>query len=377
MRTADNGLHNRIIRPAPQPGERVFLWPLPDAKAKVKMTTERSIGCGGSSRRNAALRTEVRKLACLSAEEDYPPSRYEIYRHVREGEKVVAVVSALAGETDALLDQGSGSAASAQDALVARLARIGELHSRGAAGARAGPGSGLRACTLDPHEMGLVAEGDPLDSDLIGLDAEAVLADARSHDVRRRPRLHRRPRRAWRRHARPRRHRSQRRLLRRPARRPPRPADQGCRRRLCRRPGQEPDAERFCPVELCRGAKASAGLIQPKAIRAAQAEEVLIEVACLGSAEATPIGELPRAQVAAAARRERLRVALLGCGAVGAGVLTICKPQPELFEIGRCWCASRRATGPNFASPLTLMKRWRASRTSSSEDGRRPISLPT
>jgi homoserine dehydrogenase len=38
----------------------------------------------------------------LEREEDYPKVVHEIYRHVRDGEKVVAVVSALAGETDAL-----------------------------------------------------------------------------------------------------------------------------------------------------------------------------------------------------------------------------------------------------------------------------------
>ena len=37
----------------------------------------------------------------LGTEADYPAVALEIYRHVRDGEKVVAVVSALAGETDA------------------------------------------------------------------------------------------------------------------------------------------------------------------------------------------------------------------------------------------------------------------------------------
>ena len=40
----------------------------------------------------------------LGTEADYPAVALEIYRHVRAGEKVVAVVSALAGQTDALLD---------------------------------------------------------------------------------------------------------------------------------------------------------------------------------------------------------------------------------------------------------------------------------
>ena len=66
----------------------------------------------------------------LEHEHDYPKVVEEIYRHVRDGEKVVAVVSALAGETDRLLEQArrvGGEAAPA--ALVARVARVGELHS--------------------------------------------------------------------------------------------------------------------------------------------------------------------------------------------------------------------------------------------------------
>src|SRR4051812_4098534 len=108
----------------------------------------------------------------LGAEGDYPAVALEIYRHVRAGEKVVAVVSALAGQTDALLDQAARVGPGAPDALVARLARVGELQSA-ALMALALSRVGVRACTMDPDEMGLVAEGDPLDSNLTGLDAAA------------------------------------------------------------------------------------------------------------------------------------------------------------------------------------------------------------
>src|SRR5206468_2558899 len=79
--------------------------------------------------------------------------------------------------------------------------------------------------------------------------------------------------------------------------------------------------------------RASNGLIQVKAIREAQADGVLIEVACLGSAEATQIGDF-RARKSKPLKGERLRVSLLGCGSVGAGVLEYLKAQPELFEVG-------------------------------------------
>ena len=119
----------------------------------------------------------------IEQEHDYSKVVQEIYRHVRDGEKVVAVVSAFAGETDALLGQAERvGGEAALPALVARLARVGELRSA-ALMALALSKAGLRAETLDPHEMGLVAEGSPLDSDLVELDAEAVWARIDLNDV--------------------------------------------------------------------------------------------------------------------------------------------------------------------------------------------------
>ena len=267
----------------------------------------------------------------LKREEDYPAVALEIYRHVRDGERVVAVVSALAGQTDALLDQAERVGGGAPDALVARLARVGELHSA-ALMALALNRVGVRACTLDPDEMGLRAEGDPLDSDLVELDVDAVRRKLDSHDVLVVPgftAVH---------------------------------AEHGVvtlgrggtdlsavffaarldahRVRLIKDvdgvyaadPARNPDAERFSQMSYAEAEAASSGLIQPKAIRAAEAEDVRIEIASLGSAEATTVAHLP-ARKARPPRPERLRVALLGCGAVGRGVLDYLLARPDLFEV--------------------------------------------
>lgn len=267
----------------------------------------------------------------LGREEDYPAVALEIYRHVRDGEKVVAVVSALAGQTDALLEQAEKVGGGGHESLVARLARVGELHSA-ALMALALSRVGMRACTLDPHEMGLVAEGDPLDSNLTGLDADAFRAKLESHDVVVVPGFtagH---------------------------------AEHGVvtlgrggtdlsavffaarlgahRVRLIKDvdgvyaedPAKNPAAERFSEMSYAEAAEASSGLIQPKAIRAAEAEDVLIEVAALASAEATKIARVP-ARKSRPAKPERLRVALLGCGAVGGGVLAYLASRPDLFEL--------------------------------------------
>jgi len=267
----------------------------------------------------------------LEREEDYRAVAVEIYRHLRDGEKVVAVVSALAGQTDALLEQAERVGGSAPDALVARLARVGELQSA-ALLALALSRVGARACTLDPDEMNLTAEGDALDADLTGLDIDAFRARLESHDVVVVPgftAVH---------------------------------PDHGVvtlgrggtdlsavffaarldahRVRLIKDvdgvygedPAKNPFAERFSELGYAEAEAASSGLIQPKALHAAEAENVLIEVASLGSAEATTIARLPAAK-SCPPKPERLRVALLGCGAVGGGVLQYLLSRPDLFEV--------------------------------------------
>src|SRR5438270_12459278 len=269
----------------------------------------------------------------LEHEQDYPKVVQEIYRHVRDGEKVVAVVSALAGETDRLLEQArrvGGDTAPA--ALVARVARVGELHSA-ALMALALSKAGLRATTLDPHEMGLVADEPPLDSNLATVDAEAVWARIHANDVVVLPGFiadH---------------------------------AEFGVvtlgrggtdlsavffadrldahRVRLIKDvdgvyeedPAKNPDALRYSHLNYAAAEHASNGLIQAKAIHAADQWDVLIEVAALGSAEATTIARVPPVK-ARGGRPERLKVALLGCGSVGAGVLELLQAQPDLFDVG-------------------------------------------
>lgn len=283
----------------------------------------------------AAKRLCVLKFgsSVLELEEDYPRVVQEIYRHVRDGEKVVAVVSALAGETDRLLEQARRVGGDvAPEALVARLARVGELHSASLM-ALALSKAGLRAAMLDPHEMRLLAEGSPLDSNLVSVDAEAVWERIQVNDVVVVPGFiadH---------------------------------AEHGVvtlgrggtdlsavffadrldahRVRLIKDvdgvyeedPARKPGALRFSYLSYAEAEDASSGLIQPKAIHAADEWSVLIEVAALGSAEATTIARFP-AQKARPARPERLKVALLGCGAVGAGVLALLQSQPDLFEVG-------------------------------------------
>ena len=128
----------------------------------------------------------------LEHEADYRTAAQEVYRHVRDGEKIVAVVSALAGETDFLLEQAALVGGDAPPALVARLARVGELRSA-ALMALALCRMGVRACALDPHEMKLEAEGDPLDFEPVRPRRRRGPRQVRGSRRGRRSRLHRRP----------------------------------------------------------------------------------------------------------------------------------------------------------------------------------------
>lgn len=266
----------------------------------------------------------------LRTEGDYAGVAIEIYRHVRDGEKVVAVVSALAGETDDLLAQGA-RVGGEHPALLARLARIGELRSAALA-ALALSRLGVRARAMDPHEMGLVAEGEPLDSDLTGLDSDSILAALDAHDVVVVPGFTA----GHARHgvvtlgrggtdltavffaARLGAHRV--RLI------------KDVDGVYAEDPARDPFAVRYAELGYAEAARASAGLIQAKAIHVAEAEDVRIEIASLGAAEATTIARLaPRRSRSLAS--PKMRVALLGCGAVGAGVLALLQERPDLFEL--------------------------------------------
>jgi homoserine dehydrogenase len=141
-------------------------------------------------------------------------------------------------------------------------------------------------------------------------------------------------------------------------------------------PAENPFAERYGALSYESAAEASVGLIQPKAIEAAKAEGIAIEIAAIGHHEATLIAAVP-ARKAVPMRFPRLRVALLGCGAVGTGVLACLFQRPDLSRSTRCWCGTRsfgpRAT--DYPSPDVWRKRWRASPTCSSKSSAARIIL--
>lgn len=266
----------------------------------------------------------------LQKPDDYARAAHEIYRHTRAGEKVVAVVSALEGETDALFAVGGAVGERCSDKLMARLVRTGELKSAALLGL-ALQRSGVPSAVLDPHEMDLRAAGEPLDANLVGLDADRVLSHFELADVVVAPGFF--------------------------GEGEDGPVTLGRggtdltavefahwlgadRVRLIKDvdgvytddPAKNPEAVRLDQLDYDEASRVSRGLVQPKAIFRAKEQNVVIEVAALGSPFATRIAAVKK-RAGPLQKPSRLRVAVLGHGAVGAGVCSHLLAHPGRFDL--------------------------------------------
>ena len=116
----------------------------------------------------------------LADEAALPVAVHEVYRWRREGFGVVAVVSALAGETDALLARAPDRDAAPH--AVAALAALGELRSAALLGAQL-QAAGLAARVLQPAALRFRAQGDPLDAQPVALDVRPLRSALRDGAV--------------------------------------------------------------------------------------------------------------------------------------------------------------------------------------------------
>ena len=117
---------------------------------------------------------------------DVPTAVHEIYRYVRAGYQVLAVVSAIGSTTDELLarahsvlDQQPVGTARAS---VASLLATGELRSV-ALLALGLSRAGLPSIRLDDSRTWIRTSGDPLDADPIGLDTQALDGIFQEHTI--------------------------------------------------------------------------------------------------------------------------------------------------------------------------------------------------
>lgn len=143
---------------------------------------------GGTISRARALRKPPRSAtspsililklggSILTGDSDLSLAAHEIYRHLRRGTKVIAVVSALHGHTDRLLSRARRFTDRPSDAAIASLLSTGELTSA-AILTLACERAGIPARTLDTTQIRLRAEGPTLDATPISVDT-AVIYDA-------------------------------------------------------------------------------------------------------------------------------------------------------------------------------------------------------
>lgn len=269
----------------------------------------------------------------LRSESDLPLAVHEIYREWRAGRRVVAVVSAFGATTDELLKRAEQLGLPPQREGLAVLLATGEA-AAAALLTLALDRSGLPVTLLDPSQIGLVTQGDPLDADPIAVDAPrlareleravVVVPGFAGRDALGRP-------------------------------------------TLLGRGGSDLTAL-FLARELggaCRLLKDTDGLysadpasgrtgrairrfaaarwetllrvggrvVQPKAVRFARDAGLEFEIAAPFPAAATRVGPGPDRLAPASPERPPLRVALLGCGTVGGGVLAHLLARPSLFQV--------------------------------------------
>ena len=98
---------------------------------------------------------------------------HEVYRYAREGYRVIAVVSAISGNTDRLAARLGSTENLSRPDCAAYLLATGEQQAAALltmALERSGIDSGL----LDPREARLITEGDPLDAFPVSIDAPLI-----------------------------------------------------------------------------------------------------------------------------------------------------------------------------------------------------------
>jgi homoserine dehydrogenase len=260
-----------------------------------------------------------------------PVAVTEVYRHFRHGHRVIAVVSAFEGVTDQLLADARSFAGDPDPATLAVALSTGEIASATQL-VFALHNAGIPARYVDPREIGLTATGDRLNADLSEVRVDqlnSILEESRIAVI---PGFFARA------------------------------ADGGLA--LLGRGGTDLTAlylaaelkvgstllkdvdglyesdpaiagaqpRRFMHADYATAEALGGALVQPKAIRFARDRRLDVDITRIGQSRWTRIGEAPSCFAHSVTAR-RIRVALLGLGTVGGGVLEYLEHFPERFEV--------------------------------------------
>ena len=137
---------------------------------------------GGGTRASAARVVLKFGSSVLKSARDLCAVVTEIYSNHREGRKIVAVVSAFEGETDALIGLAREAGADAQSRHAPRLIALGEEKSA-ALLAIACEAAGLDARVLGSRALSLRATGAIDDAEPAGVDADLLHREIERRDV--------------------------------------------------------------------------------------------------------------------------------------------------------------------------------------------------
>lgn len=269
----------------------------------------------------------------LRSAADLPGAVDEIYRHVRAGRRVVAVVSAFAGVTDTLIERAHSVGGRSDPYAYASLVGSGEIESAAMLTLSLSM-HGVPARLLPPEQFTLRAHGDPLDAEphdfdsallheALGTLAAVVVPGFIAHDEQNRTVLLGRGGSDY----------TALFLAKRLA------ADclllkdvDGLYERDPAAPGPAP--RRYLQVTWDDALRVAGRLVQPKTIRFAHLHRQSFRVTRIGADHATVVGPGP-SLLHQSPWIVPLRVVLLGLGTVGRGVYERLLAQPERFELVR------------------------------------------
>ncbi|HEY2974633.1 MAG TPA: homoserine dehydrogenase [Pyrinomonadaceae bacterium] len=279
----------------------------------------------------------------LRSEADLPKVVHEIYRAWREGQQVIAVVSAFGDTTDQLLRRAENLCGQPDKSALATLLATGESASS-ALLVLALSRAGIPARVFDAAQIGLRTTGGRLDADPISVDSARLVSESRrsvvvlpgfvgrgesgdttllgrggsdltalflAHRLSARCVLVKDVNGLY-------------------------TSDPACRA-VC--------ASRFAEASYKTAAQVGGSVVQLKAVRFAEANRLRFSITSIGSGKATEVGPITDRLDNDAEPSEPLRVALLGCGTVGGGVYQRLAAMPELFTV--VGVGTRTGKGPS------------------------------
>jgi len=266
----------------------------------------------------------------LNSLEDYTQAASEIYRHYRQGQNVVAVMSAQGDQTDVLMAEARRIGPEGDAKNLPELLQLGERRSA-ALLALALERVGAPAFVRQARDLGLTAEGSFTEARLTGLNTPQLLQDLKDHDIVVMPgfvaigekdravllgdggadltALY--------------------------------VADQlGVEAVLLKDvdgiydvdPKSNPDSARYEEISWDDAIRVAGPLIAPRALGFARKQEVPFRVGMPGLPSYTRVGA-KTGTMKQAPNPKKLRIAMMGLGVVGGGVYRRVEAHPDLFEI--------------------------------------------